>query len=197
MAAPARPTDISIDLETLGHRGDAAILSIGAAAFNRKTGAIGPTGYWPVMLEDALKHGRVTAGTLRFWMGIKDNKAKFVFDDPTATPLYVALRGLNDFVRAQPAGVKVWGNGSHFDISILEHAHDSIGTEGFVEEWKFWDVRDMRTALDMSGLDKSKMKFEGAPHHARDDAVHQAKVIAACLGATPGAVTAAKQEDEW
>jgi hypothetical protein len=191
-----RPTDVSIDLETLGHRGDAAVVAIGAAAFNRHTGVIGPTYYCVVDLEDALKHGRVTAGTLRFWLGNGiDPKAKVIFakSEPEVT-LYEALRGLNDFVRNLPANVCVWGNGSSFDISILEHAYDSIGKAGFVEQWQFWSVRDMRTALDMSGIDKPKIKFDGVPHNARDDAIHQAKIIVACFGAQPSSTE--EQDDE-
>lgn len=178
-----RETDIVIDLETLGHRQNAAIVSIGAAALNRNTGKIGPLYYNSVNLDTALRCGAVTGGTLAWWMH-KDRTqgARAVFNDPKAVTLYEALRGLNDFVRGRPSGACVWGNGSHFDISILEHAYDAIGMPGFTEQWKFWSVRDLRTILDTSGFDKKSIPFVGYEHHALDDAVHEAKVLAGCFG---------------
>jgi hypothetical protein len=182
-----RPTDISIDLETLGNRSDAPILSIGATAFNRHTGKLSATYYTLVDMDDALRHGRIRASTLKWWMQQDDAARTYVFGSkPNLEPvsLYEALRGLNDYVRAQPANVCVWGNGSSFDISILEHAFDSVADTshlGFGEEWKFWSVRDMRTIVDAADLGKGAIPFEGTAHHAGDDSRHQAKVIAKCL----------------
>ena len=178
-----RETDIVIDLETLGHRQNAAIVSIGAAALNRHTGKIGPLYYNAVNLDQALRFGAVTGGTLAWWMSRDRSPAsRDVFNDPKAITLYEALRGLNDFVRGRPAGTHVWGNGSHFDISILEHGFDSLGMPGFAEQWKFWSVRDLRTILDTSGFDRRSIPFVGVEHHALDDAVHEAKVLAGCFG---------------
>lgn len=204
-----RPTDISIDLETLGQRSDAPVLSIGACAFNRDTGHTGPSYYAAVKLEDAMRHGRVKADTLTWWVTKNGSVFRDLLEQRGAVSLYEALRGLNDFVRAQPAGVCVWGNGSSFDISILEHAFDSVtaaGTPGFHEEWKFWSVRDMRTAVDLSGLNKDSIPFMGTAHNALDDAVHQAKVIAECFlkvkrlnkhGAAPAPAPTTQESEEW
>lgn len=192
MSTTNRPTDVSIDLETLGNRSDSAILSIGATAFNRHTGALHATYYALVEMEDALRHGRIRADTLKWWLQQDKAASKHVFQSHrSVTPLslYEALRGLNDYVRAQPAGVCVWGNGSSFDISILEHAFDSVAANsnaGFSEEWAFWSVRDMRTIVDAANLDKNAVLFEGTPHHAGDDSRHQAKVIAKCFEVIAG-----------
>lgn len=210
----AGPTDISIDLETTGNKFNAGILSIGAVAFNRHDGSIGPEFYASVRLEDALRYGVPSASTLRWWMTQGKTAAK-VFDDPNAMPLYDALRGLNDFIRARPANACIWGNGSSFDITILEHAFYALGRDGFTPHWAdeqrplFWLIRDLRTLVDLAVLNKSEMAFEGTAHNALDDARHQAKLAVKAIAkikrmqVTPDADKAVPssqspaQEDDW
>jgi len=193
----SRPTDVSIDLETLSSGFDAPILSIGAVAFNRKTGVIGPTYYAEIKLDDALRFGRASASTLTWWMQ-QDAKAKRVFaESDKKVTVYEALRGLNDFIRSLPAGVFVWGNGSSFDITILERHFDVLRArtpsgEGLVQEWKYWDVRDMRTIVDAANYDTRKHPRVGTYHNALDDARFQAEVIAACLMRITAAITQVK-----
>lgn len=173
-------TDISIDLETLSTLPNAAILSIGAVEFNRYNGTLGRRMYAEIELNSAIKHGHVDGGTLVWWMG-RGDKAKRVFggDEYTKMSLATALDLLTEFYRQSEAD-KVWGNGSSFDITILESAYTACG---FKAPWQFWNVRDMRTIVDLAaelGFDKSSVPFEGTAHHAGDDAAHQAKVIAKC-----------------
>lgn len=197
------PTDISIDLETVGSKFNAGILSIGAVAFNRHTGAIGPEFYASVKLVDTLCYGKVDAGTLQWWLKQGAAAAK-VFNDPKAMSLYEALRGLNDFIRARPANAPLWGNGSSFDITILEHGFYALGVEGFVPEWAhvdkptFWKIRDLRTLVDLAGLDKASLAFNGVAHNALDDARHQAKIAIAGFAKVAGkSAPIATKEEEW
>lgn len=190
------PTDISIDLETTGSDFNAGILSIGAVAFNRNTGAIGPEFYAPVKLVDTLYYGKVSASTLRWWMQ-QSKAAAQVFNDPKSMPLYDALRGLNDFLRARPANCCVWGNGSSFDITILEHAFHAVGVDGFEPDWKpkFWCIRDLRTLVDVAALGKADIAFKGTAHNALDDARHQAGIAVAAFAKLSGKIVAA--DEDW
>lgn len=195
----SRPTDVSIDLETTSNLFNAGILSIGAVAFNRQTGKTGPEFYAEIILADTLRYGKVSASTLQWWMKQSASAAK-VFNPVKGIPLLSALRGLNDFLRAQPANVCVWGNGSSFDITILEHAFQAIGIEEFEPEWakKFWSVRDLRTLVDVADLDKGAVVFEGTPHNAVDDARHQAKIACAAFAKIKvGNSQPAATEEEW
>lgn len=183
-----RPTDIVIDLETLGHRNDAAIISIGAASFNRYSFKDGSTFYATIDLEDALRFGAITASTLSFWLKPENAKAmQSLLAHKPALRMYDALRNLADYVRGHVANVKVWGNGSSFDISILEHAYDAVGREstyrGLQEAWMFWNVRDLRTAVDLAEfeVEKNNIAFTGIKHHALHDAQHEVKVLKECL----------------
>lgn len=190
-------TDISIDLETLSTRPNAAILSIGASEFNRYTGDTGRRMYAEIELNSAIKHGHVDGSTLAWWMG-QDEKAKRVFggDQYTKMSLPTALDLLTQFYR-QSQSDKVWGNGSSFDITILESAYIACG---FKAPWQYWNVRDMRTIVDLAaelGFDKSSVPFEGTAHNAADDAVHQGKVIAACWQMAKGSKEPVEFQDGW
>lgn len=166
--------DWSIDLETLDNRPTSVILSIGAVLFDRDTGELGTRVYYEINLDDAMAAGTVSGSTLSWWMQQGD-KARRVFGDQRKVPLRTALEGLATSMRATP-GPRVWGNGSSFDISILEHAWSRAG--GTLElPWKFWDVRDMRTTIDDAGIDVKALPRVGTHHNALDDAEFQAIAI--------------------
>lgn len=171
--------DISIDLETLSNKFNSPIMSIGAVKFDRVTGKTAQTLYVEIDPDDAIRHGLVSASTLAWWIK-QDAKARRVFEPSSKKVLLrTALQMLGDFVRAQGAGAKPWGNGSSFDITILEHAYEVAG-QGLEPQWKFWDIRDMRTIIDVAeccGFVKAPLT-QGVAHNALDDAMHQAKEIA-------------------
>lgn len=194
-----RPTDVSIDLETLGNTYGAAILSIGAASFNRDTGKIEPTYSAKIDLEEALRYGRVEASTLRWWFGqSKEAQHAALSAGGGAVTMQQALQGFNAFIRSLPANVCVWGNGATFDITLLDGAFDALALTGCVPVWRnnFWCVRDLRTLMDVVDLRKESIPFTGTPHVALDDAIHQAKLAIACFDALNGKLPATVQEDE-
>lgn len=171
--------DFSIDLETLGRRYSAAIISIGVQQFDRDTGKMGATFYEEIDLDSALKSGTLNGDTILFWMQ-QNRAAQRVFHTPPEKKvgLATALDHLTSWMRGLSVAPRVWGNGATFDITILEHAYD-VGCVGLREPWHFRNVRDMRTLLEVSPISWDAIKFVGTPHHALHDATHQAKVISA------------------
>lgn len=173
------PTDVVIDLETLGNRWDAVVVAIGAAAFDRNGGKVGQTYYAEIKVDDALKYGRVTGSTLEWWMK-QDLKARRVFTDhERKVTTYEALRGLFDFMRSISSALCAWGNGSSFDITLIERLVDTAGN-GLKEHWQYGQVRDQRTIVDAADIqpwDKKMFPREGVHHNALDDAIFQAGVI--------------------
>ena len=157
----------SIDLETLGTRYNAAILSIGVQQFD----------------ISAIKAGKVTGSTLAWWAQ-QGEVAKRVFGSNGKTPLSVALDELRTWMLKKATKPKVWGNGSSFDISILEHAYDH-GAVGLKEPWQYTNIRDMRTIMDYLQAEM-KPKREGTHHNALDDAKYQAQCISAAHRAITG-----------
>lgn len=203
MSRNNRPTDVSVDLETLGTQYGAAILSIGAASFNRDTGSIGPTYSAKIDLDEALRYGKVSASTLRWWLGQGKEAQYAAFSaGGGAVSMQEALQGFNAFINTLPADICVWGNGPTFDITLLDGAFDALDIPGCVPVWRnnFWCVRDLRTLVDAVDLRKQNIPFTGTPHVALDDAVHQAKIAIACFDALCGKLPATvktEEVEEW
>jgi hypothetical protein len=194
--------DYSIDLETLGKRYDAPIVSIGVQQFDRNTGKLGQTFYRVVDLDSAVKAGRVDGSTVAWWIE-QSARAKTVFSkDTPKVGLATALDDLARWMRAFPGEPRVYGNGATFDISILEYAYDHGGV-GLKEPWQFWNVRDMRTLLDAARYERAAqtpVAPVGTHHNALDDAIYQAQVIAHCWmklqGITPPKRKMTPQEED-
>lgn len=164
--------DIMIDIETLGTTYGCAVLSIGAVRFDRNTGEIGDK-FYASMGQQAQKYGHASQATLDWWEQQSSEAKEAAFsgtEDPVAVANTLASRiDKNDFV---------WGNGSIFDITILESWFSSVDV---AVPWKFWNVRDVRTVVDLSPLNVKDFIREGVHHNALDDAIHQAKYVSAMI----------------
>ncbi len=157
-----------IDLETLGQGYDAAFVSIGACLFNPDTGEIGSKYYRRVDWHDAIKAGSVDAATIKWWLDQSSEARKELLKP--GIPLSIMLTELSAWLSK---GVQVWGNGATFDIAILEHAYQGQ------EPWEYWQVRDVRTVVEMAKgiVSKDDVEREGVAHNALDDAVYQANYV--------------------
>lgn len=180
--------DISIDIETLGNSYDAPIISIGAVCFDRDTGKLGPTFYQEVELDSAIKAGRVSGSTLSFWMQQSDDARMKLFgeDQSHKLPLSTALFAMRNLIEKECTNVRPWGNGSTFDITIIEHALH-VGCVGQPAPWRYQQIRDVRTIVDAAevvvGFDRSTVKRVGVHHNALDDAMYQANLVIAAFSA--------------
>ena len=185
---PTNNDHYSIDLETLANRLDSAILSIGVVQFDPSTGKLGAEFYKEIEIDSAIRSGHVNGSTLAWWMQ-QGEKARRIFSpNPAKVSLATALDNLATWLRSQPAPPKVWGNGSSFDITILEHGYLKGGV-GLAVPWHFTNIRDMRTIVDVAGLDNGEWPTRvGVHHNALDDARYQAQVISACWQKLRGAV---------
>ena len=115
--------------------------------------------------------------TVMWWLNQSEEARGAIADRSENLPIEMALNELNHFIPDTKNSI-VWGNGSSFDITLLDHAYHQCGLK---QPWQFWNVRDMRTIVDVAsftGFDKKRIEFEGVAHDALSDAVHQAKVIA-------------------
>lgn len=79
-------------------------------------------------------------------------------------------------INSHLGGVEIWGNGVRFDIGLLEGAYDACG---FVNPWKFYNERDVRTVVADAPHIKESTVFEGVPHNPIDDAKHHIKYLVA------------------
>lgn len=180
-----------VDLETLALTPDAAILSLGAVAFDPEE-MQHPRDLHKFYLE-------ITVGSNNLLELRQDEKAIewhkkqnpdfdiFVSleNDIRKTDLWDALAGF--YVWFQAKNLKyIWSHGVNFDIPILENATrvcDAVPTplekvrHTLTIPWKYSDTRDTRTVFWLAGVDTKKELFVGKPHHALDDALHQVRCV--------------------
>ena len=163
-------TDLMIDLETLATSPDASILTIGAVKFD-------PFGddvknpkcekfYCRVDLDSCDALGLVTNdATVEWWANQSKEAQAAAFDPTNRIQIEDAFQQLYKFCWGAK---RVWSNGACFDIVICEHVFRKVGR---AIPWKFWEVRDVRTAFDL-GINPQRPPVTA--HHALEDAWNQA-----------------------
>lgn len=167
--------DLMIDFETLGTDPDTCVISVGACFFDETTGQIGPTFYMAFDIDEQLKKGRsITGSTLKWWMG-QSGAAKKVFNEQ-AQPAKDVLTLFSKWVLSQNtiSKIKPWGNGSSFDISIIE---DMFRMYDIKCPWLYYSVYDLRTFKRYIANGAKVVVAEGTAHNALDDAIAQAKYV--------------------
>ncbi|MHC4621550.1 MAG: 3'-5' exonuclease [Planctomycetota bacterium] len=162
-----------IDLETLGKGQDALVLSIGAVIFDPETEEMGTNNFHKFCNpQSAINAGRtIDPDTILWWLSQSDDARKSLIEGTKQGVSWGWL--LESFAEFVPEGAIVWGNGAAFDIAILENAYRQLGLP---IPWKFRNVRDMRTVMDLAAP-MEKPKFEGTKHNALHDAVYQAVCV--------------------
>lgn len=173
-------SNVMIDLETMGKGPNAAIIAIGAVAFDIDTGEIGPEFYQPVSLESAVREGGVIdADTVMWWMQQSDEaRAEF---SKIKIDINDALMSLDDWFAMETNGdVFVWGNGAPFDNVILRSAFER---SDLPPPWKWWNDRCYRTIKALHP--HIALERIGTHHNALDDARSQAQHLIAMLAGAP------------
>lgn len=160
---------VMLDIETLGLDPGAAILSTGACRFTPGAG-VTDTFYAEIDRATCLDAGlHVDEDTLEWWRS-KDPALAPLGGE---TPLADALEDLSRFIGTAD---EVWANSPAFDCELLEAAYEAVGS---VEPWEFYQERDVRTLRALPCA--VELEMEGREHHALDDAVHQAREVAATI----------------
>lgn len=166
---------LMIDLETLGTRFDCPVVAIGAAVFNPETGEIGKTFYRSIDFADACRFGKPSGDTIKWWLQQDAQARKDVIKGESN--LADALAEFVAFYESVGPKTPVWGNGSTFDISILDYAIQRCLAR--TSPWPFYAVRDCRTIkhlAESAGFEQTVTQG-GTAHNALDDAIYQAKWV--------------------
>ena len=177
-------THLMVDLETMGKKPGAPIVSVGAVFFDPASGKTGAEYYQVINLESSMSFGaRPDASTILWWLKQSpEARSAIVVDDTVG--LVEALEQFLDFVAENAANgsknVQLWGNGISFDCSLLEAAFELADTPFPVP---YWNYRDVRTVVELGkavGLNsRYEIPFEGDQHNALADARHQVKYVSA------------------
>ena len=165
--------DVMVDLETLGTTPETPIVSIGAVFFDLEKKVLGPTFYMILDVSEQIERGRKPTGdTLKWWFQQSD-AAKKVFHDQ-AKPAQLVLQTFVQWYKANnPKKAFVWGNGSTFDVSIMENILRDYKIE---VPWGYNKIMDLRTYKRFQAKGTSVTK-SGVAHNALDDARSQAQFV--------------------
>ena len=159
-----------VDIETADNLPSSAIGTIGACIFRPfdTPGEVHGEHLIRVDIEDCLNYGLTMGfGTMSWWANQSEDARHQMFTAGPRFPLKKALEELTEFY---DGCWHVWGNGSVFDVSILENAYRAVGME---IPWNFWQIRDVRTIFDLG----EPLKPVVTAHTALTDAKAQAKSI--------------------
>jgi len=177
-------THLMVDLETMGKKPGAPIVSVGAVFFDPASGITGAEYYQVINLESSMSFGaRPDASTIIWWLKQSpEARSAIVVDDTVG--LVEALEQLLDFIAENAANgsknVQLWGNGSSFDCSLLEAAFELADTPFPIPHWNYRDVRTVVELGKAVGLNaRYDIPFEGDQHNALADARHQVKYVSA------------------
>lgn len=163
--------DLMIDIETLDTRPTAVITQIGACYFDRNTGEIGKTFCKNINIDDCLAHGLTVSGdTIEWWM----SQVTCTWTKGTMTLKHVLLDLIDFAVNAESA----WAHAT-FDFPIIQNAIKVLHLPLFI---KYWQARDLRTLVDLSGLDYSELtKDLIKTHDALEDCRNQVAYAVKCF----------------
>lgn len=164
-------TDVMLDLETLGNKSNAAILSIGAVEFNMETGETGREFYVVVDLQSCLNLGLKINGSTFYWWMEKSDAARKAICAENKMHLSEAVMLFSNWMKDCIEKVQIWGNAARFDIGLMEDAYVACGYQNM--PWDFRSERDVRTLVWFAPEIKSNMPFEGIDHDPIDDCKHQ------------------------
>lgn len=176
--------EIMLDLESLGTTPGCAILQIGAVAFDRETFSTQHSPPFECTITTASSEAAgftASPSTAAWWATQPDDARRAVFNPASAMAISPALSAFRSWWNEIAVGVDdlvLWTQGN-FDAPILAEALSKFAISA---PWKFWNVRDTRTAYDaLLGPDGHKL-IKNLPrtapaHTALGDAVHQV----ACL----------------
>lgn len=172
-------TQIMIDLETMSTSPNAAIIQLGAVAFDL-TAPIADTFDPATMFErtvaltsSLLAGGQVDPDTVAWWrrQALEAQAAVTLHGEPLA----IVLKEFTAWYDALGKVEGVYAHGAAFDVPVLDSAYRALG---LTVPWRYTAVRDTRTlyalATDLAGWQRPRRT---TAHTALADAVAQAEDV--------------------
>lgn len=165
---------VMLDLETMGSRYRAAIVSIGAVEFD--VDQMGREFSINVSLESCVAAGlKIEPVTVTWWLQ-QTPAALMSLRQPPPLPLVDALHAFSRWF--PPAPVCLWGYGCGFDNARLREAYEAVW---LTPPWHYRDDRDVRTLLELAGEPEALRVERDDKHSALADARFQAEVCSRLL----------------
>ena len=155
---------IMLDLETLSTKQNSVVLTLGAVKFNAfSLQEPHEELYLRIDADEQIAMGRdVSESTVEWWM----KQSAEVQEEAMGS------EGLNDLNRYLVGVDKIWCQGPHFDITILEtlFADAELNTN-----WQYYQVMDSRTIFSLLGDLRDKNRARA--HNAVEDCKEQVRAL--------------------
>lgn len=166
---------IQIDIETMGHKPGSAIIAIGAAQFDLKTGEVGKKFYVNISLQSCIDAGlSMDASTVLWWMDQSDEARESL--KKMQVSLEVALNSFEAWMEdINSIDCEIWANSPSFDLNLLDFAFNKLGIK---TPWFYWQERDCRTLVALNP-ELKKQIINDLPHDALSDCLYQIKYCTA------------------
>lgn len=172
---------IMVDIETMDTAVSAAIVSIGACAFDMHNPdeQIDRTFSATISLKSNQDLGRtISAGTVEWWLKQSPEAQASLFREPIMQ-LKHALTEFRIWVDGiQPRASRVWAKDPDFDCVRLGDAFAQLNMPW---PFKYWESRSVRTIIEVAYPNGDEPNItHGVAHDAADDAVRQALMVRHC-----------------
>ena len=166
--------DIMFDIETLGTSYNSIVIQVAMVYFDRRTKEKGESLVVNIDPIDANKYGLIyDEKTVDWWDKKPEEVKQSVFSNQI--PLKEALTKINKFLKF---GSIIWCHAT-FDMPILSNAFNKTGIK---PNWHYMNFRDIRTIVDLSGINLNNYKWdEGKTHNALDDCNFQIDYSVDCI----------------
>jgi hypothetical protein len=175
-------TDCVIDIETTATTPEAGIVAIGLALFNFDD-LVQTTKHQIQLVKCSENKLREEDGKVMKWWScdrVSETARQQLYNYQNHQNGCTLIEGLRQVNEILPKSCKVWGNGSVFDITIIENAYKQVGLD---VPWHFRAVCDIRTSLRTFKRYNVKVPLmkdiKTEAHIAQNDAEHECNVLIA------------------
>lgn len=156
--------DLMIDIETMGTGPNAVMIQLAGVYFDRKTGQLGAEFCQSLSIEDSLTLGfEKDLSTENWWKEQDQSVLENILS--TALPVWKVLMAFNIF-RADANFV--WSHAT-FDFVIVQNHLKKVGLAQIPHK----TARDIRTLVDLSGINLKAYDWTKKTHNALDDCKFQ------------------------
>lgn len=167
--------DLMIDIETMGTAHNAVMIQLAGVFFDRDTGELGREFCINISEESCESHGFTKdPKTIEWWN--KQDQAILDNIRTDAFPIEVAIISFYKFY-LMVKDVKVWSHAT-FDFVIVQNY-----LQKFDRSMNHKHARDIRTLVDLSGINLKQYDWTKKTHNALDDCKFQAQYCVDALKA--------------
>ncbi len=165
---------VMCDLETYGLAPGSIVRSLGAVSFDPDRPDLGEATFYANIDHASCEAAGLTwdQSTVDWWAN-QSAVAKAHLESPAPRPLVLVAADFHQWFKKQSARY-LWCQGASFDAVLWEAACHAVKAP---VPWRYYHVRDTRTAYDLARLDPQSVPREGTHHSALDDARHQVRCV--------------------